>query len=317
MPVSQGYLDIFAAVVLEPREVMLFSIDLDPDLVVDHQIDSLAVANRNLRFNPVTCQSKTRTGQAFRQRFAGRIDPAANSATFNGQAKDESLQVDEVDLLGMKRPIEGGHRILEVLVEDDPFERVEQTDGYCCASRLLVSRAPVQDDTARRRDSQSLVPIVLRAQPGGIVIDSDVEGMLTENPSPAGLHRRQTGQPSTDPDRSQFGSFLIHRRVPAVPYANHIAYPHRAREIAVSRSPAYQLLLLGHTAQTVDDLRQQCHTGIIGDSAGRPRTSCRSVKPRHPNAAVKDTSSTSRPHRVLKIQATRRALALVPNGRNE
>jgi hypothetical protein len=190
MPVSQGYLDVFAAVVLKPREVMLFSIDLDPDLVVDHQIDSLAVANRNLRFNAVTCQSKTRTGQAFRQRFAGRIDPAANSATFNGQAKDEGLQIDEIDLLGMKRPIESSNRNLEVLVEDGPFEGVQQTDGHCRAARRLLARAPVQDDATRGLDSQSLVPIVMSAKPGGIVIDSDVERMLTENPSPAGLHGR-------------------------------------------------------------------------------------------------------------------------------
>ena len=179
----QSYLDIFASVILETRRVVFPPIDLHADLTLDNEIDSLDVTQRNLRFDAIPGKPKASAGQTFWQRLTRTVDPVLDTSALDWQSQHEGLEIHQVELAGVERPIDRGDCRLERFVQYHSLQRVKEIHRHRGSSRCLFARTPMQYNTGGFLHFQFLMPIVCSPEPRRIVVDCHVKGMLPENPS--------------------------------------------------------------------------------------------------------------------------------------
>jgi hypothetical protein len=188
----------------------------------------------------------------------------------------------------MQRPIERGNRGLELLVEHDPHQRVADVDAHRRAAAGYIRVIPVQPEAVHPAPREFDEPVVRVAQPCGVVVQRHVQRMPAEHPPTSRDHRGNAGQPAADPHGPHPGVGLRQGRVPPLPGTHDVAASHRPGEVEVAGTEPYQLLLLGHAAEPVDEGRDIRHPGMVVAAAALQCTLHEPVRARLPPTPVED-----------------------------
>jgi hypothetical protein len=183
---SNGDVEVLVAVMFETIDVEFFAIDLDRDHLFDDEVDLAGVVEPYLRFNAPPGQSRPRSSQAFRDRIAVIDHPVRDTASVSGQSEHERLKIDFVERASSTRPVARRNRRLKALIQDDPLQRVEQTNRRRVSPLPDRPRIPVHHHPSGCHHVQSHMAIGARSQSSSVVVDGDVEWEVPQRPAPAG-----------------------------------------------------------------------------------------------------------------------------------
>ena len=148
--------------------VMLLSICLDCDAVIDHEINVLRVAASDLRHNDVATEPQSCSDEALRQAVACPIRPVANWSAILRKTQQQPFKIDLIERLGSQCPVKRGYGRFEALVEYNPIESIAQSDGGNGSPFADLDGVPVENHTAGFRGVKSHSAIFLRTKTSGV-----------------------------------------------------------------------------------------------------------------------------------------------------